>query len=179
MAGHVGPRAGVHLVLRDAVELLSVHVPAQLVGADATVPLEAVGVHGRLAARAGAGPVGADAGRLVAGPAGVHAAVQDAPHRVDPVDVLHDVELAGAGPVPVVAPVRRAQRPEGRPVAERLVAGDVGHLDAGLDAQHAPGLRLEVGSAGLDARGGPLARAALDRGDAQVARAVEAEVGGV
>ena len=45
-------------------------------------------------------PAGRDAGGLVARPARVHPAVQHAPHPVEAVDVLHDVELADARPVP-------------------------------------------------------------------------------
>src|SRR5690606_1470933 len=79
----------------------------------------------------------------------------------------------------VVPPVRRAERPERRPVAEGGVTGDVRHLDAAFDAQDAAGCGFEVGAPGLDAGGGPLARGALERRDAQVSGAVEAEVGGV
>lgn len=179
MPGHVRPRRGVELALADAVELLAVHVPAQLVGADAAVPFEAVGVHRRLAGRPRAGAVGADPVGLVARPARVGAAVQDAPDRVEPVDVLHDVELADRRPVLVVPPVRGSQGPERRPVAEGLVAGDVGHLDASLDAQDAAVGGLEVGALGLDPGRRPLPRGGLDRGDPQVAAAVQAEVGGV
>src|SRR5690606_34962561 len=91
--GHVVPGRGADPVLADGVVPLVVDVPAQLLGGDAAVPLEPVGVHPGLAGRAGAGAGRADAVALVAGTARVRPAVQDAPHRVDPVDVLHDVEL--------------------------------------------------------------------------------------
>jgi hypothetical protein len=179
VAGHVAPRRRVDLVLRDAVELLVVDVPAELVGRDAAVPLEPVGVERRLARRPGAGPVRAQPGELVARTARGHAAVQHAPHRVDAVDVLHDVELTDRRPVLVVPAVRRAQGPERRPVAERRGPGHVGHPDAGLDPQRPAGRRLEVAAAGLDPGRGPAARGGAERRDAQVAVAVPAHVGRV
>ncbi len=61
------------------------------------------------------------------------------PDRVEALGVLHDVDLADGGPVPVVAPVGRAQHPERRPVALGRGARDVRDLDAGLHAQGAAG----------------------------------------
>ncbi len=120
VVGRVRPGGGVHLRGVDGVELLAVDIPVQRFrGAVGAVELQRVGVESGLA-----GGVRAVAGvplalRLVARPAGVDAAVQHAPDLVDAVDVLHDVELADAGPVPVVAAVVGAQRPERRPVAQR------------------------------------------------------------
>src|SRR6185295_20208480 len=57
VVGGAGPGRRVHLVRAHTVVLHAVHVPPQLLGGDATVPLDAVGVEGRLAGRARAGPV--------------------------------------------------------------------------------------------------------------------------
>src|SRR5205807_621826 len=122
------------------------------------------------------GALSADPAGLVAGAAGAGAAVQGGPLVVETLDVLHDVDLADAGPVPVVAPVRRAEHPEGRPVSLGSRTRDVGHLQPGLDPQFAARRGLEVGAVGLDPAGGPLPGGVADRGDPQVAGAVEGDV---
>src|SRR5690606_12115579 len=104
-------------------ELLAVDVPAQLLDVPGAVPLEAVGVEPGLAGLTGARAAAAQALGLVARAAGADVAVQHPVRLVLAVDVLHHVELADAGPVPVVPAVRRAQGPERRPVPERGVTG--------------------------------------------------------
>ncbi len=121
---------------------------------------------------------GAEARRLVARAAGVHAAVRRAPDLVRAVDVLHHVQLADRRPVPAVPPVRRTQGPERGPVAQGGVAGGARHLHPALDGHLAARRRLEVRPLGLDATGGPVARAVAQRGDPQVARAVQGDVVG-
>src|SRR6185437_8520880 len=101
--GGVGPGGGVDLVLAHLVVLLAVDVPADLLRRDAAVPLDSVRVERRLAGRARAGAVAADAGRLVARAARAYSTVERAPDGVGPVDVLHDVDLADARPVGVDA----------------------------------------------------------------------------
>src|SRR5690606_36393748 len=158
----------------DRVELLTVDVPAQLVGAG--IPLEAIGVEVALARRTRTLGAVADALGLIARAALLHTAMQHAPRLVDAVDVLQDVELADGRPVPVIAPIRAAERPERRPVAERLPARDVGERDPRLDRQHAARRRLEVLALGRDAGRRPVARTVPARRDGQVAAAVELEV---
>src|SRR6185369_2040622 len=119
----------------DLVVLDAVDVPADLLRRGAAVPLDRVGVEGALQRRVEAAAVVADAVLLVARPARRAAAVQRAPHGVDALHVLHDVDFADAGPVPVVAEVGRAQHPERWPVALRGSTGQVGQLDARLDTQ--------------------------------------------
>src|SRR5690606_19990166 len=99
VAGHLRPRVRRQLALADAVVRLPVHIPAQLVRGDAGVPLERVGVEIARARAARTGPAVADAVELVAGSARGDSAVEYAPDLVEPVDVLHHVELATAGPV--------------------------------------------------------------------------------
>ena len=105
--------------------------------------------------------------------------MQRAPRGVQSVDVLNEVQLADAGPVLEVAPERAAERPERRPVPIGRRPGHVRQLDARLDPQDATVGRLEVRAPGLNPPRRPVARAVALRGDAQVAAAVEADVGRV
>src|SRR5439155_5605070 len=172
--GGVGPGARVHVGGPDGVELHAVEVPAQLLRVGGPVPLHRVRVEVTLAGGPVARHVVAAAGVLVARPARAHSTVEGGPLPVDAVDVLHDVDLADAGPVPQVAPVRRAEHPERRPVPGRGRPGDVRHLDARLDVQLAAGGWLEVVAVGLDAAGRPAA--VVHRPDAQVPLAAEGHV---
>ncbi len=178
VVGGVGPGRRVHLIGRHRLVVDAVDVEADRLGAGRAVPLHGVGVEAGLAGGVGAGGRIAQARRLVAGAAGGRPAVHGGPGLVDAVDVLHDVELADARPVLVVAAVGRAQHPEGGPVAGGRGAGDVGHLDARLDAQLAAGRGLEVGAVGLDAARGPVAGRVAQRRDLQVAASVEGDVAG-
>ena len=129
---------------------------------------------------AGAGLLAAaESGGFVARPAGGGAAVQGAPHRAAPVDVLEDVDLADAGPVRGTDRAGRlAEHPERRPVAGAVGGGDVRLLDRGLDPQDAAGRGGEVGALGLDPAGGPVAGLVTHRGDGKVTGAVQGDVGG-
>src|SRR5581483_10335633 len=104
-----GPGAGVHVGRTDLVELHAVEVEADDLRAHTAVPLQAVGVEAGLAGGTGAGALAADPGELVARAARGDTAVHRRPVVVDPLDVLHDVQLADAGPVPVVAAERCAE----------------------------------------------------------------------
>src|SRR5690606_27986297 len=99
VAGDLGPGLIADLAPRHRVVVHAVDVPAQFVAR--VVPLEPVSVEVARARRAEARAGGADAVGLVARAALLDAAVQHAPHLVEPVDVLHDVELADPRPVPV------------------------------------------------------------------------------
>src|SRR5207248_3346854 len=144
VAGRRGPGTGVHLGGADGVEVDAVEEPLERLRIAALVPFQGVGVEPALAARRGADPLTADAGLLVADTARAGAAVHRRPLVVDALDVLHDVELTDARPVPPVAPVRRTEHPERRPVPGRGRSGHVGHLDARLHAQLAARRWLEV-----------------------------------
>ncbi len=160
------------------MELDPVQVEAHLLGAGAAVPLHAVGVEAALAGAGRAGLLPADAVLLVAGAARAGATVHRGPLVVDALDVLHDVDLADARPVPPVAAVLVAEHPERGPVALGRGAGDVRHLDPGLDLQLAAHGRLEVLPVGLDTARGPVPGGVPDGGDLQVPGAVQRHVGG-
>src|SRR5262249_48835887 len=112
VVGRVGPGTGVHVGRADLVELHPVEVEADGLRLDAAVPLQAVGVEASLAGGTGARPLAADAAELVTRAAGGDPAVHGRPLVVQALDVLHDVQLTDAGPVPVVAPVGGAEHPE-------------------------------------------------------------------
>src|SRR5437762_1027034 len=98
------------------MELHVVQIPADLLRAGRPVPLDRVGVEPALTRRAVARDVVAEAGLLVARPARAGAAVHGAPLPVEPLHVLHDVDLTDAWPVPPVAAIRCTQHPKRRPV---------------------------------------------------------------
>jgi hypothetical protein len=125
-----------------------------------------VGVVAGLAADGGAGDerVTGAVGRVVQGLRGL----------VEPVDVLHHVELARLRPAAPGAH-RRAQRPERGPVAQPV--GRVGLLDRRGHLELAAGRGLEVVPGALDPPRRPGA-VGVDRLEHQVAVAVHVDVAG-
>src|SRR6266498_4301022 len=119
VVGGRGPGTGVDVGGAHGVEVDPVQVPLEGLGAGRAVPLHRVGVEARLAGGPRAGDVVAPADGLVAGPARSDAAVERGPLPVHPLDVLHDVDLADARPVPPVAAVGGTEHPERRPVPDR------------------------------------------------------------
>ena len=117
----------------------------------------------------GVGPVNDHRVRVVAGlarravagdqrvPAAARRVVQRLGCLVQPVDILHHVELAGGRPA-AARPDRRPQRPERRPVAAAV--GRIRLLDRRGHLQLAAGRRLKVVAGGLDPRRRPGAPAA-------------------
>src|SRR6201992_1022942 len=158
------PGGGADLGLGDLEVLVAVQVEGdRLVRGVGAVLDHRVGVVAGLAARAGA-QAAADAVGLVARAAGVGTAVHGAGQLGQGVDVFHDVDLA------VFRPLARPEHPEGRPVTD--AAARVGLLDRGGDLELAAGRGADVGRAGLDSAGGPVAAGAVGR-DVQVAVPVQ------
>src|SRR2546421_3441722 len=116
-------------VYREEVD--PVQVPTDLLGRRTAVILHAVRVEPRLAAWAWTLPA-TDAAELVAGPARSRAAVEGCELRVQSIDVLHDIDLADAGPVEIVAAERSSEHPERRPISQSRAACDIGLLDRRL-----------------------------------------------
>ena len=113
-----------------------------------------------------------------AAPGAGDAAVQDVVGPVQPLDVLHDVELADPWPGPPVGAIGAAEHPEGRPVAHCLCPGDIRHLHATFNTHDAAREGLEVGALGFHPRGGPGTGAVTLRRDDK-ASVRDVHVGGV
>ena len=111
---------------------------------------------------------------LVACPSGKLAAVDGAVARVEPVDALHDVDLAARRPSRPVAE-RVAQHPKGRPDPLLVLLRVVAEPDPRLHHRD-PAPSGREGLSGLDPTGSPLARAGLARNELHGVAARELEV---
>lgn len=96
----LGPDVGRQVGRHDLPEQDAVDEPPHCLERLRAVDLECVRVKVALARRVGALAAVDEPVRLPTRPAGVDAAVHDAPDAVDAVDVLHDVEFADRWPVP-------------------------------------------------------------------------------
>ena len=184
MLGDLAPDRRCDVRLGDLEGLRTVEVPAHLVDRAGGVPLEPVRVEALLTRGHQAG--GAiveriavvDAFGFVARGLAPFPAVQDVVGPVEALDVLHDVDLADAGPRPPVGAVGAPEHPERGPVAPGLQARDVRHLEPALHVHHAVGRRLEVSPHGFDPRRRPGPGRVALRGDVQVAVA-DVDVAGI
>lgn len=90
--------------------------------------------------------------------------MQNPPHRINPIHILHDIKLAHTRPVLIIPSIIATQSPECRPVPDRFGAFDIGHQDPRLDPHLAAFLRHEVGPLSFDSCGCPDARGAVEEG---------------
>ena len=82
-------------------------------------------------------------------------AVESGSNLSHAIDILHNVNLATPRPALLLLPVLSSHKPESRPVAQTILAVDVGHLNAPLDPQLATLRSSKAVHLGLNASAGP------------------------